>query len=177
MKLHMIRNQMFSIQTVRSDTSTTIVVTGLPVPDFDRGCIANRVLYVLYCYLAVMLCAHPTTAQEKSTVAVNEAGAGSSLMPARVEQLNKSRQLLVASTALIKEKKYSEAKEKSLECLQIRTEILGATHLDTALPHALLAQLYRETGEYVNARDHYVQVLKIREKVNEPAALASRASP
>jgi tetratricopeptide (TPR) repeat protein len=55
-----------------------------------------------------------------------------------------------------------------VRAVKVDEKKLGAGHLDTAKDVLVLANLYRETGQYAKAEPLYQRVLKIREKTLGP---------
>jgi len=71
---------------------------------------------------------------------------------------------------------YEKAKEYYLKALQIRKDVLGENHPDTAASYGNLGRLYGKTGEYEKAKEYYLKVLQIRKDVlgeNHPDTAAS----
>lgn len=72
---------------------------------------------------------------------------------------------------LLERAQYSEAEEPLRKALQIREELLGPEHPDTALSLNDLGRLYRAQAKYAEAEQLWQRALKIREKVSGPEHL------
>lgn len=71
---------------------------------------------------------------------------------------------------------YDKSDELHKKCLDIRKDILGKNHLDTARSYNNLAHVYMERGEYKRAEKLYKKSLTIRKKLlrkNHPYIAAS----